>query len=191
MAGATETPETVRGGYYGAYLSFFHSCGLTFPILEPVLEILAELGLSFTQVLPNFLRHLIAFSIRVREEILSFGVDEFRHLVMVKWNTQSPGTFLVSPRPGRHFLYREEKWREQFFIFRVILVSLDFLGVGLSVLVSLFFYLSVSLSLWGIGDSISHFSLIVSAPFERFFDVRRDFRSDRSPSERSFGLVFV
>ncbi|KAL0827120.1 hypothetical protein Bca101_050797 [Brassica carinata] len=46
LAGATETPETVRGGYCGAYLSFFHSCGLTFPILESVLEILAELGLT-------------------------------------------------------------------------------------------------------------------------------------------------
>ena len=61
LAGTTETPETVQGGYYGAYLSFFHSCGLTFPIPEPVLEILAELGQSFTQVLPNFFRHLIAF----------------------------------------------------------------------------------------------------------------------------------
>ena len=54
LAGATETLETVRGGYYGAYLSFFHSCGVTFPIPEPMLEILAELGLSFTQILPNF-----------------------------------------------------------------------------------------------------------------------------------------
>ncbi|KAF2535952.1 hypothetical protein F2Q68_00020338 [Brassica cretica] len=29
LAGATETPKTVRGGYCGAYLSFFHSCSLT------------------------------------------------------------------------------------------------------------------------------------------------------------------
>ncbi|KAF3493032.1 hypothetical protein DY000_02053870 [Brassica cretica] len=123
LAGAAETPGTVRGGYYGAYLSFFHSSGLTFPILEPVLEILAELRLSFTQVLSNFLRNLIAFSVRAREEGYSFGVDEFRHLVMVKRNTQSPGTFLVSPRPGRHIIkdvpYRDEKWREQFFVFKV------------------------------------------------------------------------
>ncbi|KAF2563857.1 hypothetical protein F2Q70_00016423 [Brassica cretica] len=68
LAGAAETPGTVRGGYYGAYLSFFHSSGLTFPILEPVLEILAELRLSFTQVLSNFLRNLIALSVRAREE---------------------------------------------------------------------------------------------------------------------------
>uniref|UniRef100_A0A0D3D3P7 Uncharacterized protein n=1 Tax=Brassica oleracea var. oleracea TaxID=109376 RepID=A0A0D3D3P7_BRAOL len=80
LAGTTETPETVREGYCGAYLSFFHSCGLNFPIPEPILEILAELGLSFTQILPNFLRYLVAFLVRAREEDLSFGLGEFRHL---------------------------------------------------------------------------------------------------------------
>ncbi|KAF3609380.1 hypothetical protein DY000_02050096 [Brassica cretica] len=94
LADATETLETVQGGYYGAYLSFFHSCGI-----------------------------LLRSSVRAREEGLSFGIDEFRHLVMVKQNTQSPSTILVSPRPGRHVIkdvpYRDEKWREQFFVFRV------------------------------------------------------------------------
>ncbi|KAF3574648.1 hypothetical protein F2Q69_00059631 [Brassica cretica] len=114
LASASETLETVRGGYCGAYLSFFQSCGLTFPIPEPVLEILAELGLSFTQILPNFLRHLIALLVRAREEGLSFGLSEFRHLVLVKRNMQSPKTFLVSPRPGRHVIedvpYCDKKW---------------------------------------------------------------------------------
>ncbi|KAF2620918.1 hypothetical protein F2Q68_00040467 [Brassica cretica] len=55
LAGTNETPETVREDYYGAYLSFFHFCGLIFPIPEPILEILAELGLSLIQILPNFL----------------------------------------------------------------------------------------------------------------------------------------
>ncbi|KAF3582804.1 hypothetical protein DY000_02031773 [Brassica cretica] len=103
-AGATETPETVREGYCGAYLSFFHSCGLIFPVLEPILEILAELGLSLTHILPNFLRYLIAILVRAREVGLSFGLSEFRQLVLVKRNQQNPGTFLVSPCPGRHFI---------------------------------------------------------------------------------------
>ncbi|KAF2551940.1 hypothetical protein F2Q68_00033897 [Brassica cretica] len=123
LAGTTETPETVREGYCGAYLSFFYSCGLNFPIPEPILEILAELGLSFTQILPNFLRYLVAFLVRAREEGLSFGLGEFRHLVLVKRNQQNPGTFLVSLRPGLHVIkdipYRDEKWREQFFVFKV------------------------------------------------------------------------
>ncbi|KAF3553896.1 hypothetical protein F2Q69_00013011 [Brassica cretica] len=38
LVGTHETPETVREGYYGAYLSLFHSCGLIFPIPEPILE---------------------------------------------------------------------------------------------------------------------------------------------------------
>ncbi|XP_013594595.1 PREDICTED: uncharacterized protein LOC106302682 [Brassica oleracea var. oleracea] len=87
--GTHETPETVRESYYGAYLSFFHSCGLIFPIPEPILEILAELGLSLTQILPNFLRYLIAFLVRVREEGLSFGLSEFRQLILVKRNQQN------------------------------------------------------------------------------------------------------
>ncbi|KAF3563344.1 hypothetical protein DY000_02016541 [Brassica cretica] len=123
LASASETPETVRGGYYGAYLSFFQSCGPAFPIPEPLLEILAELGLSFTQILPNFLRHLTAFLVRAREEGLSFGLSEFCHLFLVKRNKQSPGTFLVSPRPGRHAIedvpYCDEKWRKQFLVFKV------------------------------------------------------------------------
>ena len=66
LAGTNETPETVRESYYGAHLSFFHSCGLTFPIPEPILEVLAELGLSLTQLLPNFLRHLVAVLVKAR-----------------------------------------------------------------------------------------------------------------------------
>lgn len=42
-----EVPENVREGYCGAYLSFFETCGLSFPIPGQVLEMLAELGLSF------------------------------------------------------------------------------------------------------------------------------------------------
>ncbi|KAF3593343.1 hypothetical protein DY000_02022988 [Brassica cretica] len=80
--------------------------------------------LSFTLViLPNFLRYLIAFLVRAREEGLSFGLSEFRQLVLVKRNQQNPCIFLVSPRPSRHVIedipYRDEKWREQFFVFKM------------------------------------------------------------------------
>ncbi|KAG2292932.1 hypothetical protein Bca52824_039601 [Brassica carinata] len=123
LVGTHETPETIREGYYGAYLSFFHSCGLTFLIPEPILEVLAELGLSLTQLLPNFLRHLVAFLVKAMEEGLAFGLSEFRQLVLVKRNKQNPCTFLVSPRSGCHIIedipYRDEKWREQFFVFKM------------------------------------------------------------------------
>ncbi|XP_048611573.1 uncharacterized protein LOC106393026 [Brassica napus] len=69
------------------------------------------------------MRYLIAFLVRAREEGLSFGLSEFRQLVLVKRNQQNPGTFLVSPCPGRHIIedipYRDEKWREQFFVFKM------------------------------------------------------------------------
>ncbi|KAF3492464.1 hypothetical protein DY000_02052341 [Brassica cretica] len=102
FAGTHETPET---------------------ILELILEVLAELGLSLAQLLPNFLRHLVAFLVKAREEGLAFGLSEFRQFVLVKRNNQNPGTFLVSPRPGRHVIedipYRDEKWREQIFVFKM------------------------------------------------------------------------
>ncbi|XP_048622609.1 uncharacterized protein LOC125591797 [Brassica napus] len=124
-----ETPETVREGYYGAYLSFFHSCGLIFPIPETIPEVLAELGLSLTQLLPKFLRHLVAFLVKAREEGLAFGLSEFPQLVLLKRNKKNPGTFLVSPRPGSHVIedipYRDEKWREQFFVFKMDRASMD------------------------------------------------------------------
>ncbi|KAF2618865.1 hypothetical protein F2Q68_00038689 [Brassica cretica] len=124
-----ETPETVREGYYGAYLSFFHSCGLIFPIPETIPEVLAELGLSLTQLLPKFLRHLVAFLVKAREEGLAFGLSEFPQLVLVKRNKKNPGTFLVSPCPGSHVIedipYRDERWREQFFVFKMDRASMD------------------------------------------------------------------
>ena len=48
LSSMLETPEAVWDGYCGAYLSFFETCGLFFPIPEPILDILAELDLSFT-----------------------------------------------------------------------------------------------------------------------------------------------
>ncbi|KAF2570270.1 hypothetical protein F2Q70_00002938 [Brassica cretica] len=106
LAGATETPETVR---------------------------------EVTQILP---RYLITFLVRAREEGLSFGLSEFRQLILVKQNQQNPGTFLASPGPGRHVIedipYRNEKLREQFFVFKMDRASM--------------------------GDSTFRFSLIDSAP---------------------------
>ena len=61
--------------------------------------------------------------VRAREEGLSFGLGESCHLVLVKRNKQSPRSFLVSPRPGRQVIedvpYRDENWREQFFVLKV------------------------------------------------------------------------
>lgn len=67
----------------------------------------------FTPICPNFLKHLMAFLVRAREEGLPFGLDELRHLVLVKQNNQSARTFLLPLHPGHHVienvLYRDEK----------------------------------------------------------------------------------
>ncbi|KAF3534353.1 hypothetical protein DY000_02039889 [Brassica cretica] len=123
LASTSESPEAVRDGYCGAYLSFFETCGLFFPIPEAIFNILEELGLSLTQMCPNFLRHLLALLVKAREEGLLFGLDELRHLVLMKRNNQNPWTFLMSPRPSHQIIqgvpYRDQNWREEFFVFKI------------------------------------------------------------------------
>ncbi|XP_018448596.1 uncharacterized protein LOC108820113 [Raphanus sativus] len=123
LASDQETPETVREGYCRAYLSFFESCGLSFPIPRQVLEILAELGISLTQLCPNLLRHLLAILVRAREEKLLFELEELHSLYLVKRNQRNPWTFLAAPLPGLHVIggtpYRDDLWREKFFVFKV------------------------------------------------------------------------
>ncbi|KAF3518326.1 hypothetical protein DY000_02060669 [Brassica cretica] len=133
LASTTESLEAVHDGYGGAYLTFFETCGLFFPIPEHILSILAELGLSLTQISPNFLRHLLALLVKARGKGLLFGLDEFSHLVLRKRNNQNPGTFLMSPRQGRHIIhgipYHDQNWQEEFFVFKIdeaFLGSFDF-----------------------------------------------------------------
>lgn len=78
---------------------------------------------------PNFLRNLLALLVTAREEGLQFGLDELRHLCVMKQNKQSQETFLMSPRPGRQIIegipYCDEKWLEQFFVFKVDQESME------------------------------------------------------------------
>ncbi|KAF8094912.1 hypothetical protein N665_0349s0015 [Sinapis alba] len=103
------TLETVWGGYCRAYLSFFKTCSLSFPIPEPLLIY------SRSLVCPLLVKAL--------EEGLLFGLAELHPLCLMKRNNQNPGTFLMSPRPGRQIIegvpYHDEKWREHFFVFKV------------------------------------------------------------------------
>ncbi|XP_056864314.1 uncharacterized protein At3g60930, chloroplastic-like [Raphanus sativus] len=105
----------------GAYLSFFESCGLSFPFPRQVLEILAELEISLTQLCPNLLSHLLAILVRAREEKLLFELEELHSLYLIKRNQRNPGTFLASPRPGLLVIGTPGRnpGREQFFVFKV------------------------------------------------------------------------
>ncbi|KAF2566394.1 hypothetical protein F2Q68_00027895 [Brassica cretica] len=90
----------------------------------PILDVLAELGLLLTQMCPNFLRLLLVLLVKAHGEGLLFGLDELRHLCLMKQNNQNPGTFLLSPRPGRQIIqnipYRDQNWREEYFFFKFI-----------------------------------------------------------------------
>ncbi|KAF8108649.1 hypothetical protein N665_0105s0002 [Sinapis alba] len=123
LVSGNKTPETAMEGYCRAYVTYFEDCSLSFPILEPLLDILTELGLSFTQMCLNFLSHFLTLSAIAREEGLLFGLEDLRQLCLIKRNKRALGTFLISPRPSRliveGILYRDDKWRENFFVFRL------------------------------------------------------------------------
>ncbi|XP_013617176.1 PREDICTED: uncharacterized protein LOC106323634 [Brassica oleracea var. oleracea] len=118
-----ETPETVRPGHYGAYTSHFQDRGLSFPLPRFLLEALAELGMAFAQMAPNFWRYFLASWIRAREEGLRFGLEELKQRFSIRRNSGFPGTMILAPRPGRSIIdgipNRDDRWREKFFVFKI------------------------------------------------------------------------
>lgn len=62
------SPELVKPRYYCAFAPYFVSCGLTFPLPAFLFEVLDHLRLTFSQMYPNFVQHVIALSVRAREE---------------------------------------------------------------------------------------------------------------------------
>ncbi|KAF2584562.1 hypothetical protein F2Q70_00036474 [Brassica cretica] len=69
LPGDDETPETVRPGYCGAYMSHFEDGSLSFPFLDFFL----------------------------REEGLDFGLGELKQLFAIKRNSDFPGTMILAP----------------------------------------------------------------------------------------------
>ncbi|KAF3539404.1 hypothetical protein F2Q69_00020373 [Brassica cretica] len=118
-----ETPETVRPGYCGAYTSHFQDGGLSFPLPRFLLEALAELGMAFAQMVPNFWRYFLASWIRAREEGLKFGLEELKQLFSIRRNSCFSGTMILAPRPGRSIIdgipNRDDWWTEKFFVFKI------------------------------------------------------------------------
>ncbi|KAF3513952.1 hypothetical protein F2Q69_00001596 [Brassica cretica] len=89
---------------------------------------LAELGMAFAQMAPNFWRYFQASWIQAREEGFKFGLEEFKQLFSIKRNSGFPGTMILSPRPGRSIIdgipNRDDRWREKFFVFKINPASL-------------------------------------------------------------------
>ncbi|CAA7031559.1 unnamed protein product [Microthlaspi erraticum] len=88
-----EDPEHVRPGFCCAYVSYFESGGMIFPIPRFLLEVLAHLKMAFPQMHPSLVRHTIGCAVRAREEDISFGVRDLRKLFSVKSNPRLPGSF--------------------------------------------------------------------------------------------------
>ncbi|XP_024013295.1 meiosis-specific protein ASY2-like [Eutrema salsugineum] len=118
-----ETPKTVRAGYSIGYTPFFYACGLSFPIPPSLLTILADLGLAFPQMNPNFVRHALVLLVRAAEARIPFGVEQLHRMCSIKSNSSFPGSFYLSPRKTRSVFEdipaRDDRWKEKYFFFRV------------------------------------------------------------------------
>ncbi|KAG2282476.1 hypothetical protein Bca52824_053696 [Brassica carinata] len=123
LPGDGETLEIVRPGYCGAYMSHFEDEGLSFPLPRFLLEALAELGMAFAQVVPNFFCYFLASWVRAREEGLEFGLGELKQLFAIKRNSGFHGTMILAPRAGRSIIdgipNKDDRWREKFFVFKI------------------------------------------------------------------------
>ena len=113
----------MRLGYCVAYTSHFQDVGLSFPHPRFLLEALAELGMAFAQMTPNFWRYFFALWIRATEEGLRFGLEELKQMFAIKRNSGFHGTMILAPRPGCSIIdgipNRDDWWREKFFIFKI------------------------------------------------------------------------
>ncbi|XP_056843065.1 uncharacterized protein LOC108808094 [Raphanus sativus] len=91
-----DTPENVRPGYCGAFMSHFRDGFMSLPIPSFLLEILAELGLAFTQITLTFWRYVLTTFVRGREEGLEFGRS------------------VISGIPNK-----DVNWTDKFFVFKI------------------------------------------------------------------------
>ncbi|KAF3532212.1 hypothetical protein DY000_02040686 [Brassica cretica] len=122
-----ETPETVRPGYCGAYMSHIKDARLLFPLPRFLMEALVELGMAFAQMSPNFFHYFLTSWIRAREEGFEFGLKELKQLFTIKRNNGFLGTMILAPRAGRSVVdgipNRDDRWRFKFFVFKINVAS--------------------------------------------------------------------
>ncbi|XP_056864051.1 uncharacterized protein LOC130511193 [Raphanus sativus] len=79
-------------------MAHFHDAHMSFPLPSFLLELLAELEMTFTQITPNLWRYVLATYVRAREEGLEFGLAELKQLYTLKRSSGFPGTILLAPR---------------------------------------------------------------------------------------------
>ncbi|XP_018473861.1 uncharacterized protein LOC108845092 [Raphanus sativus] len=96
---------------------------MSFPIPSFLLEILAELGLAFTQITPTFWRYVLTMFVRTREEWLEFGLAELKQPYTLKRSSGVTGAILLSPRACRSIIRdipsKDVNWTDKFFVFKV------------------------------------------------------------------------
>lgn len=91
----SKSPHLVRLGYCCAYAPYFMSCGLTFLIPSFLFDVLDHLGLTFSQMCPNFVHHVINILVCAKEEHVIISVADFLRICDVKPNSGTRGTYYL------------------------------------------------------------------------------------------------
>ncbi|KAJ4889387.1 Uncharacterized protein Rs2_29135 [Raphanus sativus] len=115
-----DTPKNVRPGYCGAFMCHFRDGIMSFPIPSFLLEILADLGLVFTQITPTFLQYVLTTFVWAREEGLEFGLADGIPNKDVNW-TDKLFVFKIDPVTVGDFDFSwiPTKWNENVGVKRV------------------------------------------------------------------------
>ncbi|VVA98501.1 unnamed protein product [Arabis nemorensis] len=124
MVGVTRKGEE---GLSCAYLNYFQTCGLTFPIPLFLLNILKFLGLAFPQMVPNFVCYVIGTYVHSYEDEMDLSPSQFFDFYVARASSSVKGSFYLTPRERRgivvfpnKYSHRDTNWQKKNFFFRVL-----------------------------------------------------------------------
>ncbi|XP_020875118.1 uncharacterized protein LOC110226782 [Arabidopsis lyrata subsp. lyrata] len=117
-----ESPEFPPINHSCAFEIFFSECGLSFPLLGILVELMHELGIALPQLYPNVVRVVLCLQTLAEENGYRITLSDIFQLYTLKKGRTS-GTFFLSPRSKfrvfADFPEKDEKWRKSYFFFPV------------------------------------------------------------------------
>ncbi|KAG7600735.1 hypothetical protein ISN44_As06g048070 [Arabidopsis suecica] len=117
-----ESSESPPSDHTCAFEIFFSECGLSFPLLGLLVELMHELGIALPKLCPNVVRIVLCLQTLAEENGYRISLADIFQLYTMK-KRRTPGTFFLSPqshfRVFGDFLEKDEKWRKSYFFFPV------------------------------------------------------------------------
>ncbi|KAG7595379.1 hypothetical protein ISN45_Aa01g040730 [Arabidopsis thaliana x Arabidopsis arenosa] len=117
-----ESSESPPSDHTCAFEIFFSECGLSFPLLGLLVELMHELEIALPKLCPNVVRIVLCLQTLAEENGYRISLADIFQLYTMK-KRRTPGTFFLSPqshfRVFGDFPEKDEKWRKSYFFFPV------------------------------------------------------------------------